>query len=642
MARTKKSDFGVRRLPSGKYQGRYDAPNGSRRSAGTFDTQSAALKAAKAKSVEVDSGTWRERAAAQSFRTYAEREVRIRDVGESTKRNYRSLLAGPLSFSDDRTLDGITAADVKVWWNIQSAKPVNRRNAYFLLRSVLASAVADDLIVKTPCLIKDAGKDVAAPRPGWTTAEFRLVLHHMPTTLHAALDVLFASHARLGELVGLNVEDYDRATGIPCMERDLPLSLIDSDACHQYPQRMAPRPIDEADLLRALAVGEIRENRFIEAKGQTPKTEGARKEAGRDLASFGIEGGAIVYGIAEVEDRLVAQPIPLAGESERMEGVAANRIEPALPIRVFEFPTAADPSIGYLWIEIAPSPLAPHMVDGVYWARAETTKRRLGDAEVVLLHSRREGIEERITAAVVEEARRAPQPPSLGPVMHLVAVPIAGRSDLASTYIKQDPMILNDLTTDIENAVPKDIQEQVFYTSSAVRRLDAIARTTLPTNRTGMDEIARHYATEIEIHKSGAVRLLASSIWFSDAGAGNPRAFLLDGTVVAWGYRLLALARRVGEACGYGGPWGFGVIITGLSDVPAAPRANGFRHRDQVIEAGSYERASVASGAEVEHSPGVVVGRLLADLMLALGTLRDYEEHFNPPTPEEPVVPNVG
>lgn len=81
----------------------------------------------------------------------------------------------------------------------------------------------------------------------------------------------------------------------------------------------------------------------------------------------------------------------------------------------------------------------------------------------------------------------------------------------------------------------------------------------------------------------------------------------------------------------------FGVILTGLSGVAAAPRVNVFLRHTQSLHEGAYERVTIASGAEVEDSPGLIVGRLVADLMLALGTVREYDAYFSPP-PDAPIV----
>src|SRR5690606_35618576 len=102
---------------------------------------------------------------------------------------------------------------VNLWWAREAKQPVRRRNAYFLLRSILSAAVEEELNQKNPRAIKDAGRDVAAKRPDWTIADFDAVRAHVDEELRPALQMLLAGYLRLGELLGLNASDYDPATG---------------------------------------------------------------------------------------------------------------------------------------------------------------------------------------------------------------------------------------------------------------------------------------------------------------------------------------------------------------------------------------------------------------------------------------------
>jgi hypothetical protein len=63
-------------------------------------------------------------------------------------------------------------------------------------------------------------------------------------------------------------------------------------------------------------------------------------------------------------------PIDLAGLSERIEQVAANRADPPLRVRIQTIPTASQPTKGYLLVIVPPTPSKIHMVDGRYWGGA--------------------------------------------------------------------------------------------------------------------------------------------------------------------------------------------------------------------------------------------------------------------------------
>lgn len=215
MARTRRQGGGVRRLPSGRWQALVET-DGRRVSLGvTYDTEQEAIDAQRKAVVDADRGTFRPARTAPLFEEFARREVRLRDVRPRTRKGYETLLTTMLlpSFGT-RRLDQITIGDVKVWWAHHHEHPVNRRNAYFLLRSILASAVDEMLIEVSPCRIKDAGRDVAEKRPTWTVADFRTVLAHVDEDLGPVMEMIFASHCRLGEVLGLNASDYDPASGM--------------------------------------------------------------------------------------------------------------------------------------------------------------------------------------------------------------------------------------------------------------------------------------------------------------------------------------------------------------------------------------------------------------------------------------------
>lgn len=215
MTRTRKQGGTVRRLTSGRWQALVDT--GGRRVSidSTFATEQEAHDALRKAVIESDSGTFHPKRAVPQFKDFASREVRLRDVRSRTKQGYESLLrTSLLPWFGNRSLDQITIGDLKVWWSIQSERPVNRRNAYFLLRSIMSAAVDERLIDLSPCRIKDAGKDAAEKRPTWSISDYRTVLTHVSDEVRPALEMLFSSHNRLGELIGLNASDYEQVTGI--------------------------------------------------------------------------------------------------------------------------------------------------------------------------------------------------------------------------------------------------------------------------------------------------------------------------------------------------------------------------------------------------------------------------------------------
>ncbi|CAN5317390.1 hypothetical protein BH09ACT5_BH09ACT5_01300 [soil metagenome] len=107
----------------------------------------------------------------------------------------------------------VTTEVVDKWWAANAARPVNRRNAYFVLTVIMKNAVRWKYIRSSPCLIKKPGKDYSKPRPRFTYLQLAGVIDRMPENMRAACWVAFSAHLRLGEIVGLNRGDFDPESG---------------------------------------------------------------------------------------------------------------------------------------------------------------------------------------------------------------------------------------------------------------------------------------------------------------------------------------------------------------------------------------------------------------------------------------------
>lgn len=203
----------VRKLPNSRWQALVNI-DGTYESKGTFATEREALDAMRIEVVEADQGSFLTRLVYSLFEEFARGEVGLKDVRMRTRKGYESLLNTTLlPFFGKRRLDQITIGDVKIWWSMHSEQPVNRRNGYFLLRSIMSAAVDEQHIMPSPCRIKGAGKDVAKRRSTWAPKDYETVLQHVASSARPALEMLFASHCRLGEVIALNASDYDNAIG---------------------------------------------------------------------------------------------------------------------------------------------------------------------------------------------------------------------------------------------------------------------------------------------------------------------------------------------------------------------------------------------------------------------------------------------
>lgn len=107
-------------------------------------------------------------------------------------------------------LNTITRQSVDLWWARHSRHPVTRRNAYYALRGVFEQAADWGILTISPCRVKDAGKDVSKKRPTWGVEDYDAVLLHVDEFYRPAIEVMFAGHLRLGELIALNWSDVSR------------------------------------------------------------------------------------------------------------------------------------------------------------------------------------------------------------------------------------------------------------------------------------------------------------------------------------------------------------------------------------------------------------------------------------------------
>lgn len=144
------------------------------------------------------------------FDAFAKEYLAAREplVAVGTYKNWQSLLRGPLKSFENLALDQLTQKTIDIWWSRQSKHPVNRRNAWFLLRKMMQMAVRWGYLSSWTVVMDNAGKDASTPRPDFTVADFDAVLAQLPEFYRAPVEVLFAGHLRLGELIALNGSDY--------------------------------------------------------------------------------------------------------------------------------------------------------------------------------------------------------------------------------------------------------------------------------------------------------------------------------------------------------------------------------------------------------------------------------------------------
>ncbi|MFD7442134.1 tyrosine-type recombinase/integrase [Streptomyces sp. NPDC059909] len=227
MAVRKRSFGRVRKLPSGRYQARYLAPDGMDRPAPhTFRTKREADDWLAEKQAELRAGDWTDPDAANvPFGPYAATWITERGISASTADLYRSLLRNHLAptFGSVVLVD-ITPAMVRGW-------RVGRLNAgagassvaksYALLRAVLSTAVEDRLIRRNPCRVKGASVAPTPERPTATVQEVYALAGAIQPRYRALVLLAAFTGLRWGELVGLRRRDLDLAAGTVRVRRNV-------------------------------------------------------------------------------------------------------------------------------------------------------------------------------------------------------------------------------------------------------------------------------------------------------------------------------------------------------------------------------------------------------------------------------------
>jgi integrase len=158
------------------------------------------------------------RAAPPTLAQYAPGWLASRDLAGLTRELYAGLLdAFILPAFGAAPLPSITPAAVRDWWTALAGQtgPTRRAHAYALLRTILATAVTDDVIASNPCRVRGAGQARRArkTRPA-SLPELEAITRAMPERYR--LMVLLAAWCalRFGELAELRRSDIDVRGGV--------------------------------------------------------------------------------------------------------------------------------------------------------------------------------------------------------------------------------------------------------------------------------------------------------------------------------------------------------------------------------------------------------------------------------------------
>ena len=217
-----KRDFGtIRKRANGRWQAYYMGPDQAfHRAPSTFDAKvdAEAWLASERRLMQNDewSPSKSRRAkvvrSTEMFGPYAEAWLEQRELKPRTRALYRRLLDRfILPAFGEVSLRDITPQVVRTWHcGLDSSRPTQRAHTYSLLRSILSTAVTDEILASNPCRVRGAGsaKRVRSIEPA-TLGELEVLLEKIPAPYRALVLIGAWCGLRFGEVSELRRKDVD-------------------------------------------------------------------------------------------------------------------------------------------------------------------------------------------------------------------------------------------------------------------------------------------------------------------------------------------------------------------------------------------------------------------------------------------------
>jgi len=344
--------------------------------------------------------------------------------------------------------------------------------------------------------------------------------------------------------------------------------------------RWTPTSLDDVRTL--IADGTLKEGHWLDAKADLAKTTGAKEELARDLASFANDGGALLVGVREdkATETFSVDPIDLAGLPELVDQVARTRADPPLFTVCHPLVDPEIPGRGVLLVVIPPSASAPHMVDGRYHGRSDTTKYRMSDTEVARRHAVRTA--QQVTANQLIDAEIARDPVPAGDRqlghLYLVAQPLASPPDLATALIGSNELseVVSSVTSRVTHQTEVNwgylLHRQARANGAGFGSYGMLGRQFRP----GFPDVREADVLDLEVDDDGRLALFAGGITRSGRAvlADSDLMMIRDQMVTELTNSFVTFAGLLGARTGYAGGWLLAVGLTGLNGKTSA-RANG-------------------------------------------------------------------
>lgn len=219
-------DFGsVRKLPSGRYQARYQLPGGSTSvtAPDAFRTKIEATAWLAKQRAAIGEGRINPAAVTTTLGEYADSWLQARDLKATTRTLYQRQYAKAIEpHWGAIRLGDITPAAVSAWYStLLVERPTERAHVCALFRTILNTAWRDDLIAANPCRVQGGGAVKGrskAIRPA-SLAELEALVAALDERWRPLVMLGAWCALRFGEATELRRGDIDLAAGLVRVRR---------------------------------------------------------------------------------------------------------------------------------------------------------------------------------------------------------------------------------------------------------------------------------------------------------------------------------------------------------------------------------------------------------------------------------------
>jgi integrase len=214
----KRSRFGsIQRLPSGRYRARFTLPGTEQwiNAPVTFDARIDAETWLATQRADLARGTWKpatQQPAVLTFGEYSRRWLDHRELRPRTREHYETIREKfLLPRFGDMPIGEIAPSIVIEWHAKLRTGKTYKAHAYALLRSIMRSAVVEEIIDRSPCTIPKAGRSPKAkitPRVR-SNEELARLTAAMPDEYALMVPLAAWCTTRYGEAAALTRADVD-------------------------------------------------------------------------------------------------------------------------------------------------------------------------------------------------------------------------------------------------------------------------------------------------------------------------------------------------------------------------------------------------------------------------------------------------